>query len=377
MVKKTDEELIIFLKSISLLFVILAIGFNYSSYLNLYVFGLFIYITIIWKYNNYKHIASFAFISIVISLPVIAVYSINPEGHDYNIYSERMKLHNLNDLPISWVIMKIFTSIRNPEGLYILSGLCVFLIGLLSLNHIYRNSFLVALFPIIFYHNQSIKYLAGGVVRNLIAFVFIVYYMNNNYKILRIRNNYIVLFDDIKCYLITFILALTHIPSFIYFSIYIFFKIRKKVNIILGLCFGFIFVYLLGIVFKGEILQSVLKPFEILYVRFFIYGDYNNIIHTIRTFSYHGWKRYTLVVYSAITFGLAKSFEKNNRILLPSIILLSIIIIPLFHWKIMFRFLLMSFFPIIQILKHLDEDIPIDKCYIYLLALESIGANLP
>jgi len=298
------------------------------------------------------------FIALIIGLNLILLnYVFNYGGHDYIVYSDEMR-GRLNDSFISWIIMKIFTLLLgNPSGLYILSYLVCLSIFFIFQIKMFNNKkmFICYLYPVILLADPSFRYLSSGILRNLIAFLIISLSFTNL---------------KIKKWIIMILLAFTHIPSLIYFTIYRIFKRDDLKRVFIQ--FSVIFLLALGIGFLlgGEAFQTVIKPIEIVYVQ----SKYITFQHLYNHLGFHGWNNYSILILSFITFFFSKYLENKKENILIWLRMLIIPFIPIFNWRIMIRFLWVSWFPVSMILEDFDDMLD-SKLFIFLYSTFLLGAR--
>jgi len=139
-----------YLDIISLIVLLYLIANQIANYLNPIKLTLILYITLFILRPDLMDFLSPA----LFALPLFDMgrYAINPLGHDYNIYSRSLGLR-----------------------LEILFGISLILalgLALAIFFEVRKNALLSALIPIIILEDQGIKYLMGGVMRNLTAMTF-------------------------------------------------------------------------------------------------------------------------------------------------------------------------------------------------------------
>jgi len=327
-----------------------------------------------------KLLRAIALYSFVISALTIAPYSFRtrigpfvsdwstPMGQDYWRYSWQVSSWMPKDLPLSWILMKTATALfGNPLGLKVvsLSAILASAIIIMLMNDKKGDLFLYALIPIIFLQNQSIKYMAGGVLRTLLAFAIITYIVGlkpSNIKPPEERSIFVVL-----------ILGLTHIPSTIYYILY---KILRKEHIKATLISAIAVLsgmLALGAIFGGLTEASAFKPIQLLMHRISIP---QGIITNIRNFDYHSWNPYAFSYLSILPFGLGKYITEPNKETFVWLVLATLPFIPIFFWKIMLRILHISWLPMIMLLQGAGATQE-GRLYASLLAFHAIGSSVP
>lgn len=300
----------------------------------------------------------YSILAALFMLLIIGARCWNINGHDFNVYSDNIKSGRL-DFPFSWSLMRIFTTVLgNPNGLFILSFCTVVFMYIIYRFRIIEGKhrgILYIMFPFIFLGNQGLIYLSGGVLRNLIGFsviVFAEYYYTLN-----------------SCEKVSpFILSLTHLPSLIYYTVYRLLHIYETKRFLKRLALPVALLLCGYFLLRGEVSQSIEKIFEMIIVKLSLYPFFYNI-------DFHGWYRYSLTVLSVIIFFIP---YQNMKLVSANILMMVIALSGWFNWRIMLRFIFLSFFNIANIIVNVnDEDNILYKIFIILLAVESVGSRIP
>ena len=353
--KYLHENKILKMLAINMILIRILLNLLYRQNYIIIVISSFLIITV-YLLEDKKYIIIIGLINLCLMSYALIDYSFNYEGHDYNIYVDKFNRNIFDDLPISYLLMNLaIIFFGNPEGLMILSLILSILICIIFQCKFYDESryFLFALTPIIILGNQGLKYLVGGVLRNIIGLYFI--------------TGAIVF--EFTSFIIIVLLVSSHIPSFIYYLMINIFNLKKKVDIFIYAGLMYIFMLCIGLVFKGEILQSICKPIEILITKL-IYYWYVNIPN------FHGWNKYMIIVSSIIIMSLIKYSNIKDKKFLNYLFPLLILYFPLFNWKIMLRLVYMSFIPILMLLYICEVDID-EKIYLVLISIDSLTSVLP
>lgn len=331
--------------------------FPYSLFMIVLIIGLI-------GYHYYPRIFDdvdldvFLFISTCFMLLVIGNRCVNVEGHDFNVYSDNIK-NGIFDFPFSWSLMQLFTGVfTNPFGLYILSFttvLSMYFIYIIRIKEENHRGILYLLFPFIFLGNQGLIYLSGGVLRNLIGFAIIVF-LEYWYSLESCER------------VIPFVMSVTHLPSLIYYTIYRTLYIYETKRFLKNLILPVIILLGAYFILGGEVSQSIEKIFEMIIVKVRMYPFFYQV-------DFHGWYRYSLTMLSIILFFIPYN---NMKIVNANIIMMVLSLSGWFNWRIMLRFIFLSFFNIANIIVNAnDESNKLYKIFIILLAVESIGSVIP
>ena len=119
--------------------------------------------------ENRKVKYALGIIAFILMAIIFAPYSFH-SVHDIKTYSQLLKENEVNINPFAWLLMKSSTLLMgNPQGLFYLSYVSCLLLCILWMHLNRHNPTLFALTPFLLLGNRALKYMAGGVMRNLIA----------------------------------------------------------------------------------------------------------------------------------------------------------------------------------------------------------------
>jgi len=283
-------------------------------------------------------------------------YCYNPNGHDYKVYSERVKVKE-GDLYLSWFLMKCFTIVfNNPVGLYLLNFSLIMFLFLFLWSNIYSNGDMLMFicFPVLMLGNPAIQYMMKGNIRNVIGIVIIIFYI--------VAYDYLPLFFSA-------LLLFTHIPSFIIYSFYIVWNRKDKMLMLSYSFIIYVFMMVMGFFKGGELLNSFVKPIELILLKF----QYSFFIHPL---NYMKWNRYYLFVAFVYIYMLYCFNKYEDKFIYKWWFLALIINIPLYSFKVMFRFLTFTYIPLTVFTYYRNLNILSDKIFILVYYMFNLYCDL-
>lgn len=288
---------------------------------------------------------------LILGILHIGYSAYNPEGHDYQIYAENMKSDTLNDLPLSWALMKVFTLIfGNPRGLYILSfSCCMILYGLYAYKIENKNSLII--FTLCFFWLYPVWYLSSGVLRNLIGLCFL---------------SWFILYPSEGQFFETLILGLVHIPTLLIYLLYSF--SQKRFKILFHSVWVFTILVCLGAIFKGQILISLLN-----YSKLAIARALNPIIYIPFTYKGSNVQAFLIIVLGFLAYTFNEFRKSHDKSLIFWLLMLFIPFTHFYGYKVQLRFLYFTILPILNLMIYkIEEETKQRKLFLILVATLSL-----
>lgn len=289
---------------------------------------------------------------IIISIYIIP-FAFRLDGHDYSKYIEIIGENKLiNDLPLSYLIIKNVYNLVGIGGFAIINIVCFNLILLIFEKKFIDNKkyLTYSLLPIIFFFNDGVLLQIGSSIKNNIGFVVVCLsqYLNG-------------LFWDVS--LLSLLALSIHIPSFFYLLFYKILINRKLKYYCIIFFSGFIIITLLmfTIGFFGEYAINTILTLR------------HNYIHAINIgfnpdYSFGKWFKYIIYCLSIMPFMIRRYLKSRDRDIIVYSILLMLPYIPFFAIEFRWRLLVLSWFPLINLLNYIDEKSD-ERFYLLSLAL--------
>lgn len=296
------------------------------------------------------------FFIVLIGICHISYSVVNPDGHDYKIYSRNMESRTVNDLPGAWLIMKLFTNIfGNPRGLYLLSAFTCLTLYLIFAFKIKTLDMLI-LFSLCFFSLYPIWYLSSGVLRNLMGLCWLSWF------ILHCKEK--------DSFFEPFILSVTHTPTLI---IYILYKISKKeIRPVIYSVLSYASMIGFGSIFKGMIWASTLKPLRMIYIKIV-----NPFYYVPFVFQGNNVRLYSFIVFTFCCYTYYKFFKTFNRDLIFWLLMLIMPFIPIYAYNVQIRFLLFTILPVFMVILYQHEkENKYQKIFLGLIAMVSITVRI-
>lgn len=289
---------------------------------------------------------------LVIGITHTIYCSYNPNGRDYIEYSKRMEEDVINDLPISWLLMKTFTVVfGNPRGLYILSFISCMVLYFTYAQKI-KNEDVLITFSLSFFWLYPIWYMSGGILRNLMGLCVLSYFLlyrdgeNSIYKPL--------------------VLSMIHTPTLM---VYLFYCLSEgNIKNLLYSLMSLSFMVFVGVFFDGNILESSLKPLRMLGFKMI-----KPLYHVPINFVGVNVLVYSIIVLSFLLYVFSKFMRGYDDGLMFWGVMMIIPFISIYSYQVQFRFLLFTFLPVLMVMLHENEkETTTQKLYICVISLLSI-----
>jgi hypothetical protein len=355
--EKINQLLI--LVAISLIAYVLYLNSPKYDYFSLY-YILLVLLTLIFP-NRVELLYAVGLASLIVMCFEVTPFVFNFHSHDYPVYSSAVRSPLPRDLPLSWLLMKIFSILLgNPLGLMVLSFTCVLALDIAFQCGMLRggDARLFALTPMILLGNQGLRHLMDGVLRNILAFTIITYTL-------------LIKQTEKRSSLTVLVLGLTHIPSMIYYTLY---KLLKKEHVIpttFTAIATFGVMAALASVFGGPLWKSADKLLQL-----FLFKLRHPIPRFYNPFQHQDWRKYLLAVSSIIPIGLKKHLEQKQGETLVWLFFIALPLLPIHNWETMKRILYVTWLPLLMILRGTGHSLA-NQTYAALFTIYSVRSWNP